>query len=119
VPEQWLPLVPVPAEGSNPGMATVIQFERRALLRVESDGARRAIQPKGRLLRTDPHGSGDAEPALRIEDEEIGREGLMVERNFQLARWLDGRTLLWLGRRKWVGRGEGASGLRFDALFKR
>jgi hypothetical protein len=118
VPEHWLPLVPVPAEGSNPGLAPVIQFQRRALLRVEEDGTRRAIQPRGQLLRTDPRGSVESEPALRVEEEEIGREGVIVERNFQLARWLDGRTLLWLGRRKSVGRGEGASGLRFDALFK-
>ena len=118
VPEHWLPLVPVPAEGSNPGLAPVIQFQRRALLRVEADGTRRAIQPRGQLLRTDPRGSVELEPALRLEEEEIGREGVIVERNFQLARWLDGRTLLWLGRRKSVGRGEGASGLRFDALFK-
>ena len=118
VPEHWLPLVPVPAEGSNPGLAPVIQFQRRALLRVEADGTRRAIQPRGQLLRTDPRVSVELEPALRVEEEEIGREGVIVERNFQLARWLDGRTLLWLGRRKSVGRGEGASGLRFDALFK-
>ena len=119
VPEHWLPLIPVPAEGSNPALAPVIQFQRRALLRVETDGTRRAIQPKGRLLRTESRGSVEVEPALRIEDEEIAREGLIVERNFQLARWFDGRTLLWLGRRKSVGRVEGASGLRFDAMFKR
>jgi len=28
--------------------------------------------------------------------------------------WFDGRSLLWLGRRKRPGRGEGSSGLRFD-----
>ena len=44
---------------------------------------------------------------------------MIVERRFKLARGVDGRTLLWLGRRTTVGRGEGASGLRFDALIKR
>ena len=33
-----------------------------------------------------------------------------------LARWLDGRSVLWLGQRKQVGRGEGSSGLRFDRI---
>jgi hypothetical protein len=37
-----------------------------------------------------------------------------VTRAYQLARWIDGGTYLWLGRRKTVGRGEGSSGLRFD-----
>jgi hypothetical protein len=117
VPEHWLPLVPVPAEGSSPALAPVIQFQRCAILRVLADGTRVTVPPKGQLLRTDPRMPVDQEPSLRIEEEEIGREGVIVERKFQLARWFDGRTLLWLGRRASVGRGEGASGLRYDALL--
>ena len=118
VPEHWIPLVPVPAEGSSPGTNPVIQLQRRALLRTEMDGQRRSIQPKGVLLRTDPRQAPDAEPPLRIEEEEVAREGAVVTRAFQFARWIDGRSLLWLGRRKRAGRGEGASGLRFDVIAK-
>ena len=118
VPEHWIPFVPVPAAGSNPGTNPVIQLQRRALLRTETDGERRTIQPKGVLLRTDPRQAPDAEPALRIEEEEVPREGVVVTRAFQFARWMDGRSLLWLGRRKRPGRGEGASGLRFDVVSK-
>jgi hypothetical protein len=118
VPEHWIPLVPVPAEGSNPGTNPVIQLQRRALLRTEIDGQRRAIQPKGVLLRTDPGQAPDAERPLRIEEEEVPREGAVVTRAFQFARWLDGRSLLWLGRRKRSGRGEGSSGLRFDVISR-
>ena len=32
--------------------------------------------------------------------------------------WFDGRSLLWLGRRKRPGRGEGSSGLRFDVISR-
>jgi hypothetical protein len=46
----------------------------------------------------------------------VPREGALVERRFQYARWFDGAGLLWLGRRKSVGRGESSSGLRFDIL---
>jgi hypothetical protein len=53
---------------------------------------------------------------LRLAEEEIPREGAIVERAFQHTRWFDGRSLLWLGRRKSPGRGEGSSGLRFDVL---
>ena len=103
---------------SSPGTNPVIQLQRRALLRTEMNGERRAIQPKGLLLRTDPRQAPDAEPPLRIEEEEVPREGAVVTRAFQFARWFDGRSLLWLGRRKRAGRGEGASGLRFDVIAK-
>jgi hypothetical protein len=49
-----------------------------------------------------------------IREEEVPREGRRVTRSYQLARWIDGTTFLWLGRRASVGRGEGSSGLRFD-----
>jgi hypothetical protein len=48
----------------------------------------------------------------------VPREGAVIDRAFQFARWFDGRALLWLGRRKGAGRGEGASGLRFDVLAR-
>ena len=37
-----------------------------------------------------------------------------MSRAYQLSRWIDGTTFLWLGRRKTTGRGEGSSGLHFD-----
>jgi hypothetical protein len=49
-------------------------------------------------------------------DEEVPREGVVVERIARLGRWIDGSNLLWLANRKRVGRGEGSSGLRFDRL---
>jgi len=53
---------------------------------------------------------------LRIFAEEIPREGIRVTRHYQFARWHDGTSHLWIGRRKGVGSGEGSSGLRFDTL---
>ena len=47
-------------------------------------------------------------------DEEIPREGVRVTRQFERTRWIDGTTLLWIGVRKQVGKGEGSSALRFD-----
>jgi len=35
---------------------------------------------------------------------------------YRLARWVDGSTFLWLARRNQIGRGEGSSGLRRDAM---
>lgn len=49
-----------------------------------------------------------------VEDEEVSRGGLVVERTWQFSRWTAGQPLLWLGRRVKGGRGEGSSGLAWD-----
>ena len=94
VPDHWLPLLP---ERISPN-APAIRF-------------RLGNQPLGRLLAPPP-----INPPLRVQDEEIPREGARVTRAYQYARWIDGQTYVWMGRRKGVGRGEGSSGLRFDVL---
>ena len=113
--ERWIPFIPVPAAGSTPAALTM-QLERRAMLRTLPSGARVTVQPQGVLLRTNPLVAPDKEPALHLEEEEVPREGVVVQRTFQYARWFDGRSYVWLGRRKSVGKGEGASGLRFDRI---
>jgi hypothetical protein len=98
VPDHWHPFVPVRSAG--------LQLERRPVIRVAADGSRNAVEPKGRILR--------AASPLRIEEHEIPRDGAIVARRFQLTRWTDGTTILWSGRSKRVGRGEGSSGLKYD-----
>ncbi len=51
-----------------------------------------------------------------VYDEEIPREGIHVSRHYQMARWIVGSTWTWMAHRRRVGRGEGSSGLRFDAV---
>ena len=107
VPFHWFPFVPVRAAGVAP-TAGVVQLERRPLVRIVADGSSFAPEPRGRILT-------DAVP-LRIEEEEVPRSGTDVIRSYQLARWIDGRYLLWSGRQRKTGGGEGSSGLRFDAV---
>jgi hypothetical protein len=71
--------------------------------------------PRGVLLRSDLSLPVETEPPLRIAEEEIPRDGAVVTRSFQYARWFGGRSYLWLGRAKRTGRGEGSSGLRYDS----
>lgn len=66
-----------------------------------------------RLAARTPEGQIVAESRI-VEDEEVSRGGLVVERTWQYARWSGGQPLLWLGRRVRGGRGEGSSGLAFD-----
>jgi hypothetical protein len=85
----WHPLVTITDES---GAATLEQ---------------RAIHPAaGTVL-------GATEP-LRIREEELPGEGFGVERTFQLARWMGGRTAVWSARRRTGGSGPVSSGLRFD-----
>ena len=51
-----------------------------------------------------------------INEEEILRSGIKVQRAFQRTRWLNGKTYLWIGSYKEAGRGEGLSNLKFDQI---
>jgi hypothetical protein len=101
VPNNWVPLVPVQSSAG-------LRLKRGKMLK--PDGSQELVGAKGRILNP-PGSNGNG---LAIFEEEIPREGVRVTRTYQLARWQDGSTHLWIGRRKTVGRGEGSSGLRFD-----
>lgn len=101
VPDNWVPLLPV--QSSNG-----LRLKRGKVLK--ADGSQQLAGAKGHILN--PEGSPGN--GLAIFEEEIPREGIRVTRTYQLARWQDGSTHLWVGRRKTVGRGEGSSGLKFD-----
>ena len=100
VPNNWVPLMPV-------RINDVLRLSRARMLQI--DRPTQPIGALGRILNPD-------QKPLAIFEEEIPREGIRVIRHYQLARWQDGSTHLWIGRKKKVGRGEGASGLKFDSL---
>ena len=103
MPSNWYPLAPeVQADGA-------VGLRLRPLKRFGPEGEHED-RPTASVL----HAPGGE--ALLIEEREIPRSGLVVTRSFQLARDSAGRRLLWLGRRKKVGRGEGSSGIQFDFL---
>jgi hypothetical protein len=103
VPDYWIPLLPVQSSAG-------LRLRCGKMLKIH--GSWEPVEARGHILNPDPpHPDG-----LAICEEEIPREGVRVTRSYQLARWQDGSTHLWIGRRKEVGRGEGSSGLRFDTL---
>ena len=95
-PEHWFPLLPV-------AVGTTSMALRLGEIATHPPGN----VPLGRVL--EPY---DAQTLIR--EEEVPRAGVRVLRAWQQARWVDGSTHLWVGRRKRVGRGEGSSGLRWD-----
>jgi hypothetical protein len=88
IPRNWYPYLPTPTPTGDD-------------LTLERLPARR---PEGQIV---------TESAV-VEDEEVSRSGLVVERTWQFARWTGGQPILWLGRRVKGGRGEGSSGLAWD-----
>jgi hypothetical protein len=87
---------------------TSIRLKRGVLPKFEGDEMVGVLDAQGKVL----------EPGrdLLLHDEEVPREGARVSRSYQYARWVDGSTHLWIGRRKQPGRGEGSSGLQFDVI---
>lgn len=102
VPEHWIPLVPL-LDAETEAM----ELRRSKMLQHRGEELHEIV-PKGRILEP---GSD-----LRLREEEVQRAGFFVDRAFQLTRWVDGSSHLWMARRKRPGRGEGWSGLRYDFL---
>jgi hypothetical protein len=110
VPDNWVPLIPVMG-------ADGLRLRRGAVLEIAAGpaGAPAVVRARGKILNPAPGTATGVAGGLAIRDHEIPREGIRVTRGYQLARWVDGSTHLWLGRRKRIGRGEGSSALRFDS----
>lgn len=98
VPENWIPFIPVHKNGSE----QEIRLQRAKIPN--------APAPSSLLLK-------EQQPVHFIEEEEVPRAGVIVKRAFKRTRWIDGKTILWVGRTKTTGRGEGWSGLMFDRLL--
>ena len=58
----------------------------------------------------------EADEGYFINEEESPRAGRIAARAVQRARWFDGRTFVWIGRRVSIGKGEGSSGLILDQI---
>ena len=97
VPEHWIPFIAVHKTNSQ----QEINLQRARIPN--------ATPPGSRLL-------SENQPVFFIESYAVPRAGLVIERTVQRVRWTDGRTFLWIGRRKMTGRGEGSSGLVFDKI---
>jgi hypothetical protein len=103
VPAHWIPLLPVRLESGSPE----VRLARGAVLAL--DGEPHVVSARAQILEV-----GDGQ--LLIHEEEVPREGLVVRRMYQAARWHDGRLFVWAGNRVSVGRGEASRGLAFDSL---
>ena len=112
VPDNWVPFVAVPVPGAAAG---AIELERRPLVHFRDDHVD-LTHPRACSCLTAP-GANRQTDRLRLAEEEAPRDGAVMTRRYRLARTPSGGTVLWLGRQKRVGEGEGWSGLRFDTAL--
>jgi hypothetical protein len=104
VPDHWIPFQPRRITPNNPQ----VRLQRAAAL-LDRTGTPLLSQPQGRILEP-------RRPDLSLFEEEVPPSGIRLTRHYQYARWIDGRTVLWLSRRKTPGRIDQSSGLSFDLL---
>jgi len=97
VPDNWTPFIPVQVEGST----SEIRLQRARMPHANG--------PFGVLLK-------EKTAPYYINEEEIGRSGVLVQRNWQLTSWYNGKKYLWIARSKGNGKGEGWSNLKFDQI---
>jgi hypothetical protein len=54
-----------------------------------------------------------------IDEKILDSSGLLVSRTPQLARYINGASCLWIGRKKEAGKGLGWSNLKFDQISQK
>lgn len=112
VPEHFIPFVPVHV----PASVREIQLQRSRMLRIIDGDPLPPVKipPRTTLIR---QGLDDAiKQAYFLHQEEVPREGVVVQERFRRTRWTSGETYVWLGVQKQTGRGERSSGLKFDTF---
>ncbi|MER7457934.1 hypothetical protein [Micromonospora sp. NPDC126480] len=102
-PPWWVPFVAERLADDTPQVRL-----RRARMRAWAGLDGQPVGPRSVLL--------DPRRPVWLYEEEVPAGGVRVERSWQLARWHDGSVHVWLQRRKRPGRGDPASGVRWDLL---
>jgi hypothetical protein len=108
-PPWWVPLLP---ERTDPNaapadLAAQVRLRRARMQAWALLGAGQ-VGPKSELL--------DPGRPRWFDEEQVPTAGVRVERAWQLGRWHDGSLHVWLHYRTTPGRGESASGVRWDVL---
>jgi hypothetical protein len=105
VPVNWVPLLGVGNPITSVQVAEMVRPQETGALPRPFVG----VPPIGKVLNP-----GGTSAGYQIADEEIPRDGVLIERVAYRSRWVDGSTHLWIARRRRTGSGETASALRFD-----
>jgi hypothetical protein len=108
-PPWWVPLLPerIDPNAAPADLAAQVRLRRARMQAWALLGAGQ-VGPKSELL--------DPRRPRWLDEEQVPKAGVRVERAWQLGRWHDGSLHVWLHYRATPGRGESASGVRWDLL---
>lgn len=128
VPYNWIPFVPEHIKEEGPFESYFKLWGREMVLRrgkmpchilTEKGFERKPVLPVSSILRKGLDGGEDQYKPLFINEEEVQQTGIRLTKNYQRARWLNGKTYLWLGMYKKLAKFSENSGLEFDTLHKK
>jgi hypothetical protein len=105
IPVHWIPFL-LPDTGGQP----TTELEKAATVRASATGLL-PVPAAGKVLN--PAGV----PTYHVFDEEVSRSGARVQRLVFGGRARDGKSYIWVARRRRAGAGDMQSGLRFDAAL--
>ena len=107
-PPWWIPFLPERIRPDN-DQVRLRRARMHAWELFTGAGVKGQLGPQGLFL--------DPRRPRWLNEEEVPRSGVRIERRWQFGRWHDGSYHVWLQRRKLAGRGERSSGLRWDVLL--
>lgn len=111
-PPWWVPLLPerIDPNAAAADLGAQVRLRRARMQAWALLGAGQ-VGPKSELL--------DPRRPRWLAEEQVPKDGVRVERAWQLGRWHDGSMHVWLRYRVTPGRGESSSGVRWDLLDRR
>lgn len=123
VPMNWIPFIPV--KDSSAGDNRSIRLQRASMPFMLPNYENVVVRPQTGFLRKGLSDTTDeiitsSDPnkkRLYIDEEIIPKAGIVLKKTNQRTRWMDGKTYLWRGTVKTVGRGQGLSNLQFDQIL--
>lgn len=123
VPLNWIPFLPQrfnDPEGSN--RETILRRGKMPCFvydpsKTASDHLL-AVRPVSSLIRTEMKEDGNRkkEVPFYVNEEEVLQTGIKIVKNYQRARWFDGKVFYWMGTSRQLSKMDANSGLVFDKL---
>jgi hypothetical protein len=114
ISENWIPFIPVQKDNSE---HRSIILQRASFPRlIDPYYKNNVVRPRTSILRVGINDDDIVNENLFVNEEEVPRTGVFISSSFQRTRWYNGKTFLWYGQKKQIGKGEGSSGLKFDTL---
>lgn len=112
VPENWIPFTPI----QTSALSRQIQLQRAAMPRYIEGLTPERVRPRTEFLKVNYNSDTSVWDKYFIHEDEVPRAGAILKKTWQRTRTEDGTVVVWIGKQKTTGKGEGSSNLQFDVL---